>query len=786
MGGKGIGGPGSFSMRAVLAITLAGLVAGGALYLAGLHEAGDIAWALATSAALIPLAIATARTLLRGRIGVDIIAILAMAVALALGQYLAGAVIALMLSGGQFLETLASKRARRELSALLARSPRDAHRYRGQALETIPVEQVAPGDRLLVKPGEIVPVDGIVVGGTAVLDESALTGESRPVERQPGEPVRSGAVNSASSPFELRASAAAAQSTYAGIVRLVEQAQASKAPLVRLADRYALLFLPATLAVAAGAWAASGDPVRALAVLVVATPCPLILAAPVAIISGVSRAARRGVVVKGGGALEALAEGKTLVLDKTGTVTAGTPAVSSVESFGARDPDEILRLAASLDQVSPHVLAAPILRAAAERGLDLSFPSEVHEELGSGIRGLVDGRRVALGKRDWLAGGAAVPRAVERLSRRILLDGASGVFVAIDGELAGVIILEDPIRPDAPLTVRALRRSGFNRIVMLTGDHAEVAEAVGSILGVDAVLAERSPEGKVEAVRDEARRAPTVMVGDGINDAPALALASVGVAMGARGATASSEAADIVLVSDRIDRLVEARRIARRSRRIALESIWAGMGLSFAGMGLAAAGLLIPVAGAVAQELIDVLVILNALRALGEPRAAPERARQAAFGPAFRAEHARLMPQIKRIRDIADRLELLPPETAREELERAHRFLAQHLLPHEQAEDATVYPAVARIIGGEDPTAAMSRMHLEIAHRIKVLGGYLADRPPGGPSPEDLREFRRLLYGLDAILRLHFAQEEESYLALLEQQRPAEAEDQASGRLRVG
>jgi heavy metal translocating P-type ATPase len=773
-------------MRGILIVTVAGLVLGGALYLSGLHAAGDIAWAVATCAALIPLAWSTARALIRGRIGVDIIAILAMAVALALGEYLAGAVIALMLSGGQYLETLAARRARRELSALLARSPRDAHRYRGDSLETIPVEQIAPGDRLLVKPGEIVPVDGVAAGSTAVLDESALTGESRPVERRAGELVRSGAVNGASAPFLLRATATAAESTYAGIVRLVEQAQASKAPLVRLADRYAMLFLPVTLAAAAGAWIASGDPVRALAVLVIATPCPLILAAPVAIISGVSRAARCGVVVKGGGALEALAAGKTLVLDKTGTVTAGAPAVSSIESFGERDPDEILRLAASLDQVSPHVLAAPILRAAAGRGLDLSFPSGVHEEFGSGIRGLVDGHRVALGKRDWLLPGAEIPAAVERISRRILLDGASGVFVAIDGELAGALVLEDPIRPDAPLTVRALRRAGFSRIVMLTGDHADVAEAVGSILGVDAVLAERTPQGKVEAVREEARRAPTVMVGDGINDAPALASATVGVAMGARGATASSEAADIVLVGDRIDRLAEAARIARRSRRIALESIWVGMGLSFAGMGFAAAGLLIPVAGALAQEFIDVLAILNALRALHGRGPVPERARVAAFGPAFRADHERLMPGIRRIRHIADRLELLPSETAREELERVHRFLAGSLLPHEQAEDVTVYPAVARIIGGEDPTATMSRTHLEIAHMIKVFGGYLHDLPPGGPGPEDLREFRRLLYGLEAILRLHFAQEEEAYLALLDQQRPEQAENDARRRIRVG
>jgi hypothetical protein len=340
--------------------------------------------------------------------------------------------------------------------------------------------------------------------------------------------------------------------------------------------------------------------------------------------------------------------------------------------------------------------------------------------------------------------------------------------VAVDGELAGALILEDPVRRDAPLTLRSLRR-----IVLLTGDHADVARAVGGILGVDQVFAERSPAEKVEAVKAEHAAAVTVMVGDGINDAPALAAADVGVAMGARGATASSESADIVLVVDRLDRLIETVRIARRSRRIALQSIWAGMALSMAAMGCAAAGLLTPVAGAVLQEVIDVVVILNALRALRGRSQLDQKGATAVLGEHYQAEHEQLLPGVKRIRHLADRLDQLSPGDARMELGELHYFLATQVVPHEQAEEANVYPTVARIIGGDDPTAPMNRAHLEIAHLVDLLGRLLAQLPPGGPVPEDVRDLRRILYGLDAILRLHFTQEDEAYFALMDVREPS-------------
>src|SRR6185312_12498742 len=597
------------------AVALGGLIAGGLAWLAGAAGLAAILWGITTAVVLAPLAFIVASGLWHKKLGVDLIALLAMAGSLALGQFLAGAVIALMLSGGQALEAFAGARARRDLTALLKRAPREVHRYENGQLTSPPIDDVHPGDLLLVKPGEVVPVDGLVEDEPAVLDESALTGESRPVERSPGEPVRNGTVNAAS-PFKLRAVATAAGSTYAGIVRLVAEAETSKAPFVRLADRFSLVFLPLTLGLAALAWAVSGDPVRALAVLVVATPCPLILAAPIAILAGVSRSARRGVIVKGGRALEALARARVLLLDKTGTITMGVPTVSSVETFGEETAGEILRLAASLDQVSQHVLAAAVVRAAHERALPLSLPAGVTEQPGAGVRGEVEGRRVALGKLSFVQAGGGLPAGVQQVRRRTALDGSSNIFVAIDGEVAGALILHDPVRPDSPRALRVLRRGGIERVVLVTGDHLEVAETVGAAIGADVVLAERSPEEKVAAVLAERAHGPVLMVGDGINDAPALAAADVGVAMGARGATASAEAADVVLTVDRLDRLGEALVIARRSRAIAVQSVVAGMALSLAAMLFAGAGHLSPVAGALLQEGIDVAVIANALRAL--------------------------------------------------------------------------------------------------------------------------------------------------------------------------
>jgi heavy metal translocating P-type ATPase len=749
--------------RVFLALSVVGIVTGGALALAGRSDAANVAWAATTVVGIVPIAWSVVRDLIHGETGVDLIAILAMVGALALGEYLAGAVIALMLSSGKSLEAFADRRAHRELSALLQRAPRTVHRYADGDLELVPIAEVRAGDVLMVKKGEVVPVDGILASPFAVLDEAALTGESRPVERLQGDPVRSGAVNAGGS-VDMRASASAEQSTYAGIVRLVEEAQSQKAPFVRLADRYALVFIPVTLAIAGGAWLLTGEPVRALAVLVVATPCPLILAAPIAIVAGISRSARRGIIVKGGGALETLARGRVLLFDKTGTLTSGVPEVADVEVFGDLDPDELLRLAASLDQVSPHVLAAAIVRAARQRDVALTFPTDVHEEHGAGIEGKVDGRLVSLGKTSWVTRGMPLPPRARDLRRRSALEGSSCVFIAVDGTVVGALILDDPVRPDSARVIRSLRRAGIERVVMVTGDHPDVAESVGISIGVDRILSERDPTDKVDAVRAEGEGAVSIMVGDGVNDAPALAAADVGVAMGARGATASSEAADVVLVVDRLDRLADAMRIAHRARGIALQSVLIGMGLSFGGMLLGAVGLLVPVWGAIVQEAIDVAVILNALRALRDDPAQRRRAGLGSnVGERFRHEHREFMPWLARIRAAADRLDALTPSEARTELEQIRWFLMVRLVRHEEEEEAAVYPVVSKLMGGEDPMGTMARAHLEIEHLARVYVHLLDDLPPDGPDADDLVDLRRVLYGLHAILRLHFAQEEEAY-----------------------
>jgi heavy metal translocating P-type ATPase len=748
--------------RVVVAAAVVGLLGGGAAVLAGAPERGALLWD-AVSAVLLVFVLATiVLRLRRGEFGVDVVAALALAGALILGEHLAGAVIGLMVASGMALEEYAAARARSELGALIGRTPQVAHRHEGSTVVTIPLVDVQVGDRLLVKPGEVLPVDG-VVAGTAVVDESALTGEARPVRRADGDRVRSGTVN-AGPPFDLYAVATAEASTYAGVVRLVRAAQEAKAPLARLADRYAFAFIPLTLVVAGAAWAFSADPVRALAVLVVATPCPLILAVPVALVSGISRAARRGILVKAGGALETLARARVLVIDKTGTLTTGSAKLVDVAAAEGMDPREVLRLAASLDQTSQHVMAASLVHAARERGLALTLPRDVEEVAGSGLHGRVDGRRVTLGRVDFAAPSADLPPWAVRILQRVRRGGESAVFVTADGVLAGALVLDDRLRPDTPRALRSFRAAGIERIVMLSGDRADVAETIATALDIDAVLAERSPEDKIEAVIAERAAGPCVMVGDGINDAPALAAADVGVAMGARGAGVSSESADVVLLVDRLDRLTEGILIARRAKRIAIESVVAGMALSAVAMLAAGGGLLVPVAGAVVQELIDVAVILNALRVLVGGRAL----RQAPGIPSettrrLAGEHRALEPFLDHMRATADALDTLEPAAARAALAEVDRTLREQVLPHERTDESDLYPSLARLLGGQDPMGSMSRTHREIHHLCRLFGRLVADGDPDGPSADERRDLRRVLYGLDAILRLHYAQEEELY-----------------------
>lgn len=604
----------------VAALAVAALGAGGLFHALGKEPAGDVLWAGSVALMLVPLGWSVARTLARRDVGVDLIALVAMAAALALGEYLAGAVVAVMLAGGNALEAFAAGRARRELTALIARAPRVALLRTGGGVREVPVDEVCVGDMVMVRPGEVVPVDGIVASDEAILDESTLTGEPLPVAHHRGGPVRSGTSN-AGSPFDVRATRRASESAYAAMVRLVRDAERQKAPFLRLADRYAGVFLPVTLVVSGLAWALSGDPVRALAVLVVATPCPLILAAPVALVAGVSRAAKRGVVVKGAATIEALGAARTILLDKTGTLTLGTPKVERivVAAHSPFDEGELLRLTASLEQVSTHVIGAAICHEALHRGLRLSFPTDSREQPGQGVSGCVDGVPVTVGGIDFVETLAGPAPAAIREAMAGLNDGHAVALVAVEGRIAALIALGDHMREDAPAMVEALRAAGIRHVAMATGDRREVADEVGRRVGVDRVYAEQTPEAKLDLVRALQSRPesrPVVMVGDGINDAPALALADVGIAMGTVGATVASEAADAVILVDRIDRVADAVRFGRRSLFIARQSVLVGMGLSMIAMGFAAVGLIPPVAGAVLQEGIDVAVILNALRAL--------------------------------------------------------------------------------------------------------------------------------------------------------------------------
>jgi heavy metal translocating P-type ATPase len=737
------------SRRFLVVIVLLGLFCGFAI--------GPIAWDLSAGIAAAVVAVDLVRAMRRGVLGVDFIALIAIVGAIALNQSLAAVIVALMVAGGGALEDFAESRARRELTALVGRTPRIAHRRDGEQLTDVRIASVQPDDILVVKPGEIIPVDGTVLAESITLDESALTGEPIPVTRTWGERVPSGIVN-VGGPFDLRAADTAERSTYVAVVRLVHAAELERPPLVRMADRWALWFLAATLTLGGYAWWVSGEAIRALSVLVVATPCPLILAVPVALICGVSRSAKRGIVVKGGGVLERLARTRTVLFDKTGTLTVGTPRVTGVEALNGFDSDEILQRAASLAQMSQHVVANAIAIAARNLDLNLTEPREVKEIPGGGLSGVVDDTSVLLGNAGLLAA-LGVPPPREGSVARMAEAAASVSWVALNGRIAGALLLGDRIRPETPRALRALRAAGITRVVMVSGDRPASAEGVASALWLDAVNADLSPAGKVALVRSERALVPTAMVGDGINDAPALAAADVGIAMGARGVAAAAEAADVVLLVDRLDRIAEAFVIAKRASCIALQSIFVGMGLSGIAMIAAGAGYLPPVAGALLQEAIDITVILNALRVLaGETAPAPLTDR-AAVGRLVE-EHARLRALLDRMRHAADRMDHRVNDHVAE-LRSINVALSTLLLPHQLAEERTVFPELAQRLGGRDPLGAMARMHEEIAHLANRFGALVSGLSDADTSEGEAREARRLLYALDAVITLHLMAEEE-------------------------
>ena len=604
------------------AATIVFAVVGGVLALSGLEQAAR--WTISIFALAIAAqeSVGMVRSIIKGRWGVDVLAVTAIIATVLVGEYWASIIIVLMFTGGEALEDYAESRAKRELTALLDKSPQIAHREvyssagaeKGAlfATEDCPVGNLVVGDVVVVKPGELIPVDGTLLSPEATLDESSLTGESIPVERAKGDAVISGSVNG-SAVFRMEVTAVAADSQYQRIVELVKEASESKAHFIRLADRYAVPFTIVAYVLAITAWIISGNPTHFAEVLVVATPCPLIIAAPVAFIAGMSRAARHGIIVKNGGTLEKLARIKTVAFDKTGTLTHGQPVLSSVVTVADVEENELVRLAAIAEQYSSHTLAHSIVVGAQQRGLQVTACSDVTETTAAGLTATIEGKHVVVGKYSFIA------EQDPSTTRVDIAAGELAVYVAIDGKFAGALLLRDELRADAPDTLHWLAALGIRHTLMLTGDGKVTAEHVARELGVTNVQAECLPLDKVRAVEAVSER-PVMMVGDGVNDAPVLAAADVGVAMGARGSTAASESADVVIMKDDLHRVALSIEIGQQTIRIALQSIWIGMTLSLILMVLATFGLIPAVVGAGFQELIDVIAIANALRALGTSR----------------------------------------------------------------------------------------------------------------------------------------------------------------------
>ena len=576
-------------------------------------------WTAVAIATGAPLVWKTARSVARGHFAADVVASLAIVTALILGEPLAALVVILMQSGGEALERRAERRASAAVRDLEAAAPRLAHRMEGAGVADVGVSAIAIGDMLLVRPGELLPCDGVVIQGTGELDESRLTGEPMPRTVRPGARVVSGSGNGGTA-LVIGATARAADSQYEQIVALVRTAEATKAPLQRMADRWAAWFTPFTLTVCAITFAASRDWSRVLAVLVIATPCPLILAPPVAIIGGINRAARRQIIIRDAAAMERLGAVTAVAFDKTGTLTVGKPAVAAMTAHGAYSVSDVLALAGALEALSGHLLARVVHAEALRRHGPLPDVTEHRETPGEGIAGVVAGHRVAVGGRRFVTTLLGVPPDAFAVAPD---DARMRAYVGIDGRPAGCITFADAPRAAARALTARLRELGVARTLLLSGDshahvgataaHAGIEDARGDLLPGDkaAIIAVLQSEGEIVA-----------MAGDGTNDAPALTRADVGIAFAHEGGGISTEAADVVLLADDIGRVAEAIGIGQRTMRLARQSVGAGLGLSAVGMVVAAAGLITPVAGALIQEGIDLAVIANALRASWPPHMA--------------------------------------------------------------------------------------------------------------------------------------------------------------------
>ncbi|MDB5181348.1 MAG: zosA [Candidatus Saccharibacteria bacterium] len=544
-----------------------------------------------------------------GAYGIDILALTAIVTSVILKEYWAAIVVVLMLTGGEALEDYAEHRSKAELDALLTRAPQIAHVIRGKKVLDVPVTQIKVGDRIIIKPGETVPVDASIIEGSGSFDQSSLTGESMPEPKEAGDTLLSGSI-SIDGAITAKATQTAAHSQYQQIIKLVKSAANSQAPFVRLADRYSVPFTIFAFALAGVVWVISGDPIRFLEVIIVATPCPLILAAPIAIISGMSRSAKQGIIVRTGSALERLAEVKTIAFDKTGTLTKGKPVVAGILTYGNHTKSEVLSYAAAIESSSTHVLASAINEAALSARAKVPKARHVRETSGHGLSAVISGKKILVGRLTLLKKhGIELPKSFADTSIKQTV-----TYVAIDGQLAGAITFTDEIRPESAATLSKLKALGIHNFLMITGDNKTTAAVVAKKLGIKEVMSDALPADKLRAIESIKNR-PVAFVGDGVNDAPVLTAADVGIALGARGSTAASESADLIVMQDNIGHVATATAIARRTFKIARQSIFVGIGLSVVLMLIFSTGKFTPIYGAAIQELVDVVVIFNALRA---------------------------------------------------------------------------------------------------------------------------------------------------------------------------
>ncbi len=597
-----------------LTATLLTLPIGGLLYLLGLHTAADVLFAAMSLWVLVPMAYNMFKQLLRGQYGLDILAVIAVSASLALHEFFAAVVIVIMILSGQALEDYAQEHAKKELKDLLKRAPKIAHKKVGADFVDVAVNTVKIGDILLIKPGEVVPVDAIITKGQTSVDESALTGESLPLDKTVGDNLLSGSINQ-QSVITVKALHTSKQSQYEQIVAMVSGAASAKSPFVRMADMYSVPFTIVSLTIAGGAWAASGDPVRALEVLVLATPCPLLIATPVALVSGMSKGARKGIIFKHGGALEKLANIKAIAFDKTGTLTVGVPSVSAVVPYkSSLSADELLTLAAAAEASSSHILALAVVAQAKQRSLAIPQITNLTETVGSGITATINKQLVTVGKFAFLKGqGIHMPAEPADDAQQ----GQTAIYIAQSNTYVGAIFFSDTVRPEAAGTLTKLKKMGIKRFMMLTGDKQQVADRIARAVGITHVKAECLPADKLHALTLFRKKySPLAFVGDGVNDAPSLAAADVGIALGAKGSTVASETADVVIMLDDFSKVAQSVAISKRTISIAKQSIFLGIGLSIILMLFAAlTGFLKPVYGAFVQELVDVATIFLALRA---------------------------------------------------------------------------------------------------------------------------------------------------------------------------